>query len=239
VTRQFVWFSLFAAVFVPVGLGSTYLLARHWSKGLRSRFTWAALIAFSTAIVACFTIWVATVGLPHVSPHMAEVLREGPPYPWATAFVLLLAFATAATCRFMPTTGEVRAGTQLQWRRAPESYYHERWATLVVLAMGAATPIVAIRFPMTIAPGFVVGGLDDLCYALEDPYSELLLALALLAIHRAYLAWFRRGELDADVAPTLSPGPFLAVWLAMLATLVFAIPVLACFGFAVWLAPWW
>jgi hypothetical protein len=75
--------------------------------------------------------------------------------------------------------------------------------------------------------------------AFNVPLTYLGLAVVLLAGQRALAALFR-GEGRCLTLPRVPSLPcFCTVWLATLAAILLAIPLLVALSFAVWLSPWY
>ena len=72
-----------------------------------------------------------------------------------------------------------------------------------------------------------------------DTGHPALLAVLILAFSAIVSRWSHRQHLPPTMPLELPLGRFLRVWLAVAVTTLVALPVLASYGFALCLAPWY
>ena len=171
-----------------------------------------------------------------------ETWDPGLGHIWITASLLILTFVTAATRRIV-STGDTHARDPLtNWRRHPQVYYHERRAVLLIVATGQIALLTA--WLLSVLSGFTRLGvplrevlLDYLVYVLMLPQGLFFTALLLVVVRKAVTGWRRSGEPAPTGVRELPLARFCGVWLALLLTLVLAVPAIAGLGFAAWMLP--
>jgi hypothetical protein len=114
------------------------------------------------------------------------------------------------------------------WRRDEGRYYHERRLLIVLLA--AVVLVSCLRG--------VLGPWEWMRYDLAGlvmyPSGSLALALFCLALQSAFSGWPKRPGSVPIGQPRLAPEPFLLTSFVLLAIFIFAMPILAAWGFALW-----
>lgn len=224
--------SLFAGGLFLVNLLFVRELSRGWDRGRGVRWTWAALLSSGLAAASACVVWVTTVGLPWLSPFIAETYQRRCWSDYAIGLVLAVFLVTAVTYRMVGSADRHEPALGPSWRCRPGRYYHERCTVIVLL-------IVLLAMHPNVVLCVRTGRYDLLeLLLLLLPSRCLPLLILLAAIGTLWAIWRRPADRAGEDLPTLQPYRFLAVWLALSATLLLGIPALAATGFAVWLLPW-
>jgi hypothetical protein len=207
-------------------------LSRGWDRGRGVRWTWTALLSSGLAVAAACVIWVTTVGVPWLSPFIAQTYQRRCWTDYAIGLVLAVFLVTAVTYRLVRSTDRRASTVAPSWRCRPARYYHERFLVIALLI-----GLFVAHFGVVLYGRNARYRLLDLLMLLTSQGCLPLLVL-LTAIGTLWAIWRRPTDRSDDDPPTLQPCRFLAVWIALLATLLVGIPALAATGFAVWLVPW-
>lgn len=224
--------SLFAGGLFLVNLLFARQLSRGWDRGRGVRWAWTALLSGGLAAACACVIWVTTVGLPWVSPFIAQTYQRRYWSDYAIGLVLAVFLVTTVTYRMVGSTARHEPAPGPSWRCRPARYYHERSTVIVLLIV-----LFAMHPSVVLCGRAVQLGFQELLHVILSSQCLALLVL-LTAIGTLWAIWRRPTDRAADDPPTLQPSRFLAVWIALLATLLVGIPALAATGFAVWLLPW-
>ena len=225
-TEPAFWLGIVSAAFIPWNFASIYLAVRCTNSALL-RLLWWALSAVGFCAMTSTFLWNYLVALPKAAPVTAEQRINGT--VWHLLLIAapcLLVLTTAAAYRWTAVSSDSGLGAKPASAVPRTACLHERWSLVTVL---------------------VVVLLMDLIYAVRrllEQYELLWLftvgslpafvAVCILAIQKT-LTGLRHGPLP-PVIPELPVKRFLTVWLATAATMLVAIPVLATYGFALWLA---
>ncbi len=202
------------------------------SKMLKRFFAASEAIGFNRYI----TFDPATVrGLQYYTGTVFEAWEIGPWHRWLTAAIIVLILATVQAFRLMPRLTDSPGAWDFAWRRHPRRYYHERPSVLGVLIVGTVAAIVVHLY----RSGLVSLRVSSLREAFWFPSTYLALAVVILAGERALRALFWRDGAYPTLPRVPSLACFCTVWLATLATIALAVPLLAALSFAVWLGPWY
>ena len=236
-SEAFFRLSLLAVIFLLASLALIRQLARQWPRGPRRRLIWTGLLLPSLAVTISYPIWVYTRGLERVAPRMAEALQMGPLHRWIFALPVLIVLVTAATWRIVGNPGDPVCDPKLNWRVRQRSYYHERLAVIMVLAV-ALVMFFGERYAAIAQPGTPFSVWQETVWPLFGEYLCLQAAVLLLAVQGTLSGWFRPVDPQPAGPPELPPARFCAVWCALFVTAIFGIPAIALFSFSVWLSGW-
>ncbi len=239
--RAFFWCSLLSVGGLLVGLALIGRLARRPPEGSRRRWVTVGLLACSLGIPGICLIWLCTDGVRSLAPMYVQTWDPGQGHIWITASLLILTFVTAATRRIV-ATGDTHSRDPLpNWRRRPQAYYHERRAVLLVVATGLIALLTGGLVTVLTRFGFALQKIQEILdyvgYMVFFPQNLFLAALLLVVVQKAVTGWRRSDEPVPAAVPELPPARFCAVWIALLLTLVLAVPAIAGLGFAVWMIP--
>lgn len=230
---RFACLSVLASGLAATNFFIAHRLARQWDRGIRRRLLWIALQATGAVVLILYAAWVRTRGLASLSPDMSEGfwLGHAPP-TWLFTAGLAIEVAVVVAYRFVvqgASASTAIATTSL--RRSP--YWHERRFVLLLIP-------ASVGFDFLYSLSFE---LERKRFDLVTFVSEFLqqldwLLLGAVAILAAQKAW-RRLDSTATHPLALRAGCFVAVSLAVLASVVTAITAVAGLSFAVWLIPWY
>ena len=155
---------------------------------------------------------------------------------WLIAAPCLLVLITAAAYRWTA----VASAAPLNATPAPTEretvYLHERW--LLVASLAAVMLIEIVYGVISLLVDF---GWEDVYLFVEMLFfygSYPASVAACILVMQKCLTGLRRGPLPPLAPAELPLKNFLAVWLAVAATMLVAIPVLTSYGFALWLSSW-
>lgn len=227
-SQRFAVHSLLAASLVGVNLWLVKRLAAAWPKGMRCRLLYAGSVSIGLGAAATCCVWLQSGELPQFSPYLAENPDSGLSSVFLYSAPLLLLASGAAGYRLIDSLSKSNPSLSLDWRREPRRYYHERGLTmgaLLVAAVGALAKYCSAaggnwRFALHLALGV--------------PESYLQLAMIWVALCGLIRGW-RNPSTSSPRLAALSPWQFTAVWAAMFATLITAIPLLAWLSFSFWI----
>ncbi len=233
------WLGVAAAALVPPAYILIYFLARNWNRPLRRR----RIRTLFAAVFSCMTaglLWNVFVGLQAASPWLFSGVTEGG--GWNFLFVVapcFLVLVTAAAYRWTAETvsSEATHAITVVDRRP---YLHERrwlFALLVAYITYQVASTITYQFTSSIA-----GFLNNSSFRptlFINLFAPAALACWILLIHATFARWRERHALTSPAPLNLPPRRFAVVWILLAATTLVALPVLAIYGFALWMAPWY
>jgi hypothetical protein len=235
------WFVATTAV-AAVGVAANVLLTAFLA---RDREAWscpawlcAAILTVGLAGVGWYGVWAYTSGFPAVSPSFASTILLVSPWELLVAGVLLLLLVTLLAMGLVQETPRPSAA-RFSWRLPSRLYHHEGPLILTGFALVVAA-LMWIKVADYLRDPLVLPALDAerVGLAMNVPTNCLLAALLGAVWRAAFALWrFRRTWEPAGLPP--SPSRVILVWLAVFATTVTAVPVLAGLSFALWLTPWY
>jgi len=236
--HAFFWCSLLSVGGLLVSLALIGRLARRPPEGSRHGWVTVGLLACSLGIAGICVTWLCTDGIRSLAPMYVQVWDPGPGHIWITASLLILTFVTAATRRIVSAGDTLSRDPLTDWRRRPQAYYHERRAVLFVMATGLIALLTETFLFYLKWFGFGLQAvLDYLGFMLILPQTLFFMALLLVAVQKAVTGWRRSDAPVPTGVPELPLARFCAVWVALLLTVVLAVPAIAGLGFAVWMIP--
>ena len=239
-TKRFAWFfdiTTAGAISVVVSCILLWLLSRLWWRGMLWRACLGILLAASLTITIALSARIALVEVPKITPAMAADISMPQPHQMMAAAVLVLLLAIACARRWSEPRQGGSPARCWGWRRDEGRYYHERPVLLVPLALVAmggsiASSLEVYRQYFGMSYFSWKELLWDRTAWIESPEICLSIALLILAMQ---IALFRRSKAPnvdrLDPLP-LAPGLFLLVWTVLIALIVFGIPILGAWGFA-------
>jgi len=229
--HAFLCYSLLGAAGMLVSLCSIYRLARPRRQGFRPRWVTVGFLLCGLLAVGSYVIWLGTSGLRRISMMSAQLWGSSEPlHVWISALLMVTVFVTAATYRMSAIGDGDGHGLQANWRRRPKAYYHERHSVVLLVGTGFVGLLMP-RFSWT---------WQDFFYAtVGSPQSMLPVAVFLVAMQKLLTGWSRSAEPAPAAVPELPLARFCTVWIALLLTVILAVPTIAGLAFAVWLSPWY
>lgn len=218
--------------------GLLRLLSVQWRRAGRRRAVLGGFLALSLSTLALLVGWIALVEFPAVSPFLAANIRIPKPHQLVGGSVLTLLLVTTVARRWSvpPADSGVNPGS---WRRDEGRYYHEYRVVAFLLAGVIVGNCVTHGFMRTYQGDSRFFWQLMAEYVFESPPGYLSLALILLAARRVVTGWRKRSDAaPTNAAPTdpprLAPALFSVVASALLAIVVFGVPILATWGFSLW-----
>lgn len=228
-TKRFVIHVYLAALLIPVNMWLTRQLAEKWTQRTR-RSTILACLSASLGVTLGYLAWFRKVGVGQFSPHFAYHSSAAPLHLWLSAALLIMFASAVASYRLVSSRSETAGIPQLDWRRHPRRYLHERRLTLLALALALGGNIFEI-----LQIGWGRTWQDTAERLLNWPENFMVLAAFWLAACQLFRGSRNSSKSAADGQVAVSPRQFGAVWLATSLTLLTAIPLIAWFCFSLWL----
>jgi len=229
------WLGISSAALIPFNFMFIYFAARSHSVRRRRIFQVLFLVGFS-AMTGMF-LWNYVIALPTAAPLMMDQRIEGGVWHFlliATPCLLILTTATAY--RWTVASSEPTPDDEPRGAVWEPPYLHERrllvGALAGVLLIGLGDTVIQLLEPSLSLAAWNWG---DACYLFVYRSMPAELAVCIMATQKALT---RRRQLSPMSLPELSFKRFLSVWLALIVTLLVAIPVSAVYGFVLWLAIW-
>jgi hypothetical protein len=216
-----------------------------WSQGWRARTVAVTAVGLSLVLTALHPVWLAARGLKDIAPCFAETFPAGPLNRWLFGLALAMLFVTAVARRMILSGHGPARDPRWNWRRRPETYFHER--RLVAFFVAATIAFIAVRWivnwtdyrPWAGLPGslmdIVSDGLENL---IADPITQLWLAVFCVAVYRVIFGVARTPDGLCAAPREMSCFLFAVVWIGLLATVVLAAPIVAALGFGM-ILNWW
>jgi len=231
-----IWSALSAGLLVADMICIRWLV-RCWAIDRRARWLAGGCLAISLALTAIYPFWIMSHGLRDIAPRMAEFCFIGPIHRWVTWAIIVLISVTAGAWRVVSFVEPPPEKGQLNWRRGPV-YVNER----PILAFLVAGTILLHEAFLFRKASMWLSFMDwwSLLSAtiVPDGLRLLWFAVLLLALYQSIPRWRKPAEpLPAGPRP-LPIGLFSAVWIALLATLLCALPIIAGLSFGIWLNAW-
>jgi hypothetical protein len=209
--------------------GLVRLLSLAWWQGGRRRLYVGAALAASVASMVFLAGRIALVEIPYIAPILAANIPMPQPQQLAFGALLAILLVTTAARRWAEPSPTSRAAAGGSWHRDEGRYYHE-WRLLVLLVVGVAT---ALHIVLLLGSW---GGWREMRWylagLLTNPVGTLSLALWILALQGVFSRAPKRANNASIDRPRLAPGLFLLVWSALLVIVIFGVPILAAWGFA-------
>ncbi|MEN6557464.1 MAG: hypothetical protein ABFC54_04715 [Thermoguttaceae bacterium] len=221
------------AASVLVSLLLVRFLAWRWPRGLGWRIVAAAALVASLVMTGMFSRKIALVEVPDMTPALASRIPTPNLHEIMAAAALALLLVGAVGRRWS-TPRDAAASKCIDWRRCEYRYYHERrlflWPTAaialwILICEGATIWRIMNGFDSC---GWLIALRYSAAGMIGDPVTCLCLALGILAVQCA----LSRNVAAQTEPPPLSPALFLLVGASLLAILVFGIPILGAWGFA-------
>jgi hypothetical protein len=203
-----------------------------WRTGGARRLCLAAVLVASLAAMILITARIAVVEIPAISPLMAANISMPAPIQFAAAMLLAVGLATAIARRWAEPLPDDAIPRKATWRRDERRYYHERLPLILLLSGAAWLECVVLgcmllrRWPSS---------WEEIACLFASPVETLSLALFLLAVQVALFGLRKRSDSLAITQPRITPALFAVVWLAALAIMACAAPVLSAWHFACFL----
>ena len=218
------YFSQMAIVAGAVVLGNaflTWLLAKHWRSVVWRCVTSGLLVAGLTAAVG-YIAWLIAYGMYQLSPPMEVGMRTTTPLQVLLAAMIVAPAATVAAWRLVSGDG---GGNPVDKRpNLPPAFSQPGWALMLAVMV-----FEAMRLPLEIWE--ILGSFEPI-YFVAEPETYLTAAILVLGLRHAARRWFWSEESWAVAPRPLAWGRFCGVWLAALATLATAAPILAAVSFS-------
>jgi hypothetical protein len=234
-----------ATVAATLAIVFAKILVWRWNGGRSKELFWILPLGLSLAVSGWEVGWAASTGLPNVDPcwsYFGEALSLSAAVDLFMGGILLLLFVTETTLR-VGLVEDADADQKIQWRLRPQSYTHERQATLGLLAVTVAGWLVTEIYWRGVENGLIVlqptawrtlqASLPRL---MLDSATVLKVACMLLAI--SVLRWQRssRPPADTPTAP-LRLLKFCVVWTSILTITALTIATLLWLYYTVCLMP--
>jgi hypothetical protein len=211
------------------------LLSFCWWRGVRWRACLGVLLAASLATTIMLSGRIALVEVPDITPALAADIPMPRPHQWVVVAVLTLLLASAAARRWSEPPLLVDTIGNLNWRRDETRYYHERRILLLPLAGVMLIFLIHATLISWETLRCFTRGLSYCLAALTaSPEVGLSAALIVLAVQGAFFGGRKCFDTALVYESPLAPGLFLLIWSALLAIIVFGVPILGAWGFALW-----
>ena len=205
------------------------LLSLCWWRGARWRACLGVLLAASLTTTIMLSARIALVDVPDITPALAAEIHMPRPHHIVAAAVLTLLLISAAARRLSEPSPVAVATGDFAWRRDEQRYYHERRIVVLLLA-GVMLVKCAVWLHDQGVPVF--DWEDTVWYLVMGPVGCLPLALICLAVQSVSSGWSNCSSPASMERPRLAPGLFLLVWSVLVAIIVFGVPILGAWGFA-------
>ena len=205
------------------------LLSLWWWRGARWRACLGILFAASLTTTIVLSVRITLVEVPSITPALAADIPMPRLHQIVAAAVLVLLLISAAARRWSESPPVAEATGDFAWRHDEQRYYHER--RILVLLLAGVMLISLVRGIMGWPSEMLKWYLADLILSPQGCLSVALICLAAQSVFPG------RSKCPGAVhmeQPPLAPGLFLLVWSVMLAIIVFGVPILGAWGFALW-----
>ena len=224
--------TLFALVALFMSFVALARAVRALRARRRSTWIWGAVFVGALGFEIQHMRWYLSFGLPRLSPTFSEATRAVFGTGWAEA-AGLLAIASAAAA-YVLSRDEMTADPAADVVFTPQrQYLHEN--PMVTATVVVAGILWLIEGCWDLNTGWSFSLLQTIGYMFLYPDFYPYYALGLAALYATFATLRPLSRRPAMQIPGLPLARFLTVWLATWVAAVVAIPVLAIFGFAMWL----
>ena len=231
------WLGISSAALMPFNFLFIYFAAR--SRSVRRRRICQVLFPIGFSVMTGLFLWNCLIALPTAAPlMMAQRIEGGVWHFLLIAAPCLLILTTATAYRWTAAFSKPTPDDEQRVAVREPPYLHERR-----LLVGALAGVLLIDLGRTVIqlldPSLSLAAWNwgDACYLFVFRSMPAGIAVCILATQKA-LTGKRQAQFPPVSLPELSFKRFLSVWLALIMTLLVAIPVSAAYGFALWLAIW-
>jgi hypothetical protein len=226
-------------VSVVVSCGLLRVLSIYWWRGTRQRIYLGILLAASLTIMILLAGRIALVEVPEIAPILVANTPMPTSHRLAIAAVLVLILVCAAARRWSEPLPVGSAAGSEPWHRDELKYYHERRIPLFLLAGVMLAQLVGTSLDSYRAWGPTASYLGWMSWPcafdwIMTPLGCLSLAVIFLAVQSIFFRKSKCVGVAPIYRPRLAPGLFLLTWSVLLAIVVFGVPILAAWGFALW-----
>jgi len=233
------WLGVATVALVPLNYVLIYLSACQSITARRRKMARVAFAVVFPAFVGMF-LWNYFVALPQASPFLAtQAPDSGMWHIMLIGVPCFLVVTTAIAYRWSVRRETIAPQNPEEDTTFRGPYLHERRWFLAILATAL---IMHIALTHVFLIDHFRGSTWELMMSLltyDEGTSLGAAAVSLVAVQAVCAHWRRRRWLPPAMPPQLPPGRFVATWCAVAATTLITLPVLAIYGFALCLAPWY